>query len=150
MAQQFELSEPGSISHLELHLHRIGDPVGTLAISLHEDNGGKPGNLIERADGVLARNIPSGVPEYTTFRLFTPVDLLSATPYWIVVAGNPVYAQGLPPHLPADADNQVIWTKEAGGYSFPRAKTTQDLIPVAGSMWVTNAGEHHYFKVVGS
>jgi hypothetical protein len=147
MAQQFALSAPGTVSHLALHLHLIGDPVGTIAVSLHENRvvGGvdEPGDLIERADGILSRIIPHGAPEYTTFRLFTPVALLAST-YWIVVAGNPTYSSS------SDDDNQVVWTKEAGGYSSPRSKTTQDLIPVAGSLWVADAGEHHYFKVVGS
>jgi hypothetical protein len=52
--------------------------------------------------------------------------------------------------IPADPQNQIVWTKETGGYSYPRSKTTDDLIPVAGSFWVTDAGEHHYFRVIGS
>jgi hypothetical protein len=144
MAQQFELSAPGTVSYLELHLHRIGDPVGGIAVSIHEDVGGQPGDLIERADGIQTRLIPSGVPKYTNFRLFTPVVLAAATPYWIVVAGNPTYSDA------SDPQNQVVWTKEAGGYPFPRAKTTEDLLPVLGSLWVLNAGEHHYFRVIGS
>lgn len=144
MAQQFELSGAGAVSHLELHLHRIGDPLGTIAVSIHEDNAGKPGDLIERADGILARKLPSGVPEHTTFRLFTVVNLLGSTPYWIVVAGDPTYS------LSSDNENQIVWTKETGGYPYPRAKTTPGLIPVAGSLWVTDAGEHHYFRVIGS
>ncbi|KKN72777.1 hypothetical protein LCGC14_0407440 [marine sediment metagenome] len=144
MAQQFELAAPGTVSYLELHLHRIGDPVGGIAVSLHEDNGGKPGDLIERADGIQTRLIPSGVPKYTNFRLFTPVALAASTPYWIVVAGNSTYS------LEAGPQDQVVWTKEAGGYLYPRSKTTEDLLPVAGSLWVTDAGEHHYFRVIGS
>jgi hypothetical protein len=313
VAQQFELSEPGSVSFLELHLHRIGDPVGSISASIHEDNAGKPGNLIESAEGVLARKIPSGIPKYTVFRMFTPVALDASTPYWIVVSGNETYSNGIPLYrsgfdeqfppfqsyalnfgnptwtwigaeagnggvtpnersitveappgheqgvilanplnlfdftnyellltlsnqvasgglfptasgavyiqwyddaltflgrtavsltnpnndslvidmagplfdplpgatkfgflfsaftntgaftleeieirekntlsLPPGPENQIVWTKETGGYSYPRAKTTADLVPVNGTRWVTNAGEHHYFKVIGS
>ncbi len=143
LAQQFELSAPGTVSYLELHLHRIGDPVGGVAVSIHEDASGKPGDLIARADGLQTRLIPSGVPKYTNFRLFTPAALAVST-YWIVVAGNSTYSDG------SDAQNQVVWTKETGVGILPRAKTTDGLVPVAGSFWVTDTGEHHYFRVIGS
>jgi hypothetical protein len=149
IAQQFELSAGGAARFLELHLHRIGDPVGAIAVSLHEDNSGQPGNLIERAEAVLSRDIAFGVPNYAIFRLFTAVALSGSTPYWIVVSGNPTYVNGLP-EMAADSDNQIIWTKKVGGYSFPRAETTPGLVPQAGSLWIVAAGEHHYFKIIGA
>lgn len=147
LAQQFQLAAPGTVQFIELHLHRIGDPVGSIFVSVHADLGGKPGALIERTEAILSRNVPTGIPDYSIFKLFSSAALLSGTPYWIVISGDAVYTNGLPA---SDANNQIIWTKETGGYPYPRATTTPGLVPVGGSLWLTNAGEHHYFKVIGS
>jgi hypothetical protein len=151
LAQQFQLSGASTAQFLELHLHRVGDPVGGIAASIHADNSGRPGDLIERAEGLLARDVPSGAPEYTVFRLFTATALLAATPYWIVVSGNPIYVNGIGALSGADAENHIVWSKEVGGYSYPRAETTTGLVFQAPTgFWTVSATEHHYFKITGS
>jgi len=147
LGQQFELSAAGTVRFLELHLHRIGDPVGSIFVSIHDDASGKPGSLLGRTEAILSRDVPTGVPDYSIFRLFSSVALSGTTPYWVVISGDATYTNGLPA---AGADNQIVWTKETGGYTYPRASTTPGLIPIGGSLWETNAVEHHYFKIIGS
>jgi hypothetical protein len=94
LAQQFTTGVAQTVRFLELWLYRIGDPVGSVTVSIHEDNGDKPGDLIERAEDILATEILDGTPNYTVFRMNEDVSLLAATKYWIVVSGNPVYVDG--------------------------------------------------------
>jgi hypothetical protein len=145
LAQQFTTSGAQTARFLELYLYRVGDPLGSITVALHEDDGGKPGDLIERAENVLAVDILDGTPDYTIFRLNSEVVLTAATNYWILVSGNPAYS------VAEDGENHVIWAKQAGGFTNPRARTKPGLV-FSGTegFWDVEAGEHHYFKVIGS
>lgn len=96
LAQQFTTGAAQTVRFLELYLYRVGDPVGSIAVSIHEHNSvtGSPGALIERAEDVLALDILDGTPDYSVFRLLSDVSLEAATDYWIVVSGDPVYVDG--------------------------------------------------------
>jgi len=95
LAQQFTSAGPLTARFLEIFLYRVGDPVGSITASIHEDDSGKPGTLLERAENVIARNITDGIPGYTLFRLLDDINLSAATDYWIVVSGNPEYFEGI-------------------------------------------------------
>jgi len=152
LAQQFTASSNFSPNLVELFLHRVGKTIGTLTVSIHEDNSGVPGNLLVRSDGVLSSRITDSVPNYTVFKLLREINLISSNNYWIVLSGDTLYFEGLtsPATLKgADEENHIIWSKQQGGFSRPRANTDSSLSFGASGFWSISSGEHHYFKVIG-
>lgn len=139
IAQQFSVGGgPATLRFVELFLHRIGDPSGSLYAAIHEDDSGEPGKFIARSYSKFADSLASEIPDYEIFRF----DSLSLTPgdYWIVLSGTPAYEAS------ADSDNHVVWARQSGGGSLPSAITDGVF---AGTFWTLQPGIHHYFKAIG-
>ena len=152
LAQRFTSSTQISPKFIELFLYRIGEPAGELTVSIHEDRFGRPGRLLARTEDVTVYLITNGIPNYTIFNVLGTLNLTSSTNYWILLSGNSIYFEGLTSPVTlkkADIKNHIIWSKQVGGFSNPRAKTDPNLIFKPSGFWDVEPNEHHYFRIIG-
>jgi len=146
IAQQFKVTgSSATLRFVELFLHRLGLPSGSLNVAIHEDSssdpaGTAPGLLIAGAVDKFAMEITDEIPNYEIF-LFNET-LLTPGIYWIVVSGDTVY------EATNDAENHIIWAMSSTGSSLASATTDGNF--TGGSFWTVTSLIHHFFKAIGN
>ncbi len=145
IAQQFKVTgSSATLRFVELFLHRLGTPSGSLNVAIHEDSitdpaGTAPGLLVAGAADKFAVEITDGIPNYEIFRF--DGTLLTPGTYWIVISGDTVY------EATNDAENHIIWAMSSTGSSLDSATTDSNF--TGGSFWVVTSLIHHFFKAIG-
>jgi hypothetical protein len=133
LAQSFQESY-SSIYSITLRMAKYGSPTGALIIRLYDDNGGKPGNLIDTIATVDVTTFTTSPVNYT---YAINISLTVGAKYWIKMYTS-TGSQ--------DASNYVIWYRANDNqYANGGLSTSAD----GGSTWAAESTLDFYFSATG-